>query len=81
MFSTSRGVIEGGRTHAHGQILMEPYTYISALPGKEIRPRFIEAFNLWLKVDEADLDVIRRVVTMLHNASLLCIPTSYRDSC
>lgn len=58
-------------SQASQDILMEPYTYISAHPGKEIRPRFIEAFNLWLKVDEADLEVIRRVVTMLHNASLL----------
>jgi len=39
--------------------------------GKEIRTRLIDAFNLWLRVPEHDLDVIRRVVRMLHNASLL----------
>ncbi|EIW70314.1 hypothetical protein TREMEDRAFT_43883 [Tremella mesenterica DSM 1558] len=53
------------------QTLLEPFTYISSSPGKEIRPKFIDAFNLWLKVDEGDLDVIRKVVNMLHNASLL----------
>lgn len=31
----------------------------------------IDAFDLWLRVSEADLEVIKRVVRMLHNASLL----------
>lgn len=53
------------------QTLLEPYTYISANPGKEIRSQLIEAFNLWLKVPDEDLEVIRKVVRMLHNASLL----------
>ena len=56
---------------ADAQTLLEPYTYISANPGKEFRTRLIDAFNLWLEVPEGDLEVIRRVVRMLHNASLL----------
>jgi len=56
------------------QTLLEPYTYISANPGKEIRSQLIEAFNLWLDVPEGDLEVIRGVVRMLHNASLLYVP-------
>jgi len=31
----------------------------------------MEAFNLWLKVDGADLAVVKELVGMLHNASLL----------
>ena len=31
----------------------------------------IEAFNEWLKVPEAKLAVIARVIRMLHSASLL----------
>jgi len=58
------------------QTLLEPYTYISANPGKEIRSQLIEAFNLWLDVPEGDLEVIRGVVRMLHNASLLYVPFS-----
>jgi geranylgeranyl diphosphate synthase type 3 len=50
---------------------MEPYTYVSHSAGKEIRTRMIDAFDLWLQVPEADLEVIKRVVRMLHNASLL----------
>jgi geranylgeranyl diphosphate synthase type 3 len=53
------------------QILLEPYTYISANPGKEIRSKLIEAFDQWLRVPPADLEVITRIVRMLHNASLL----------
>jgi len=55
------------------QILLEPYTYHSQIPGKEIRSKLIEAFNLWLNVPEDDLEVIKRIVRMLHNASLLSV--------
>jgi geranylgeranyl diphosphate synthase type 3 len=55
------------------QILLEPFTYLSANPGKEIRTKLIDAFNLWLRVPEDDLEVIRRVVRMLHNGSLLSV--------
>jgi hypothetical protein len=56
---------------ARPQILLEPYTYISANPGKEVRTKLIDAFNAWLDVPDTDLEVIRRIVRMLHNASLL----------
>jgi hypothetical protein len=73
-------------TSADTQTLLEPYTYISANPGKEIRSQLIEAFNLWLDVPERDLEVIRGVVRMLHNASLLYVFLSsssrgYRRKC
>ncbi|WWD15635.1 hypothetical protein CI109_100057 [Kwoniella shandongensis] len=58
-------------TPSQENILLEPYTYISANPGKEIRTKLIEAFNLWLHVPEDDLEIITGVVRMLHNASLL----------
>ena len=60
-------------TGTQERTLLEPYTYIADTGGKEIRSKLIDAFNLWLKVPETDLDVIRRVVRMLHNASLLCV--------
>lgn len=53
------------------QSVLEPYTYISANPGKEIRSKMIEAFDLWLNVPKEDLEVIKAIVRMLHNASLL----------
>ncbi|TFY71233.1 hypothetical protein EVG20_g1772 [Dentipellis fragilis] len=51
--------------------LLEPYTYITATPGKEIRAEMIAAFNNWLNVPAPKLQLISRVVSMLHNASLL----------
>ncbi|KAH8110470.1 terpenoid synthase [Phellopilus nigrolimitatus] len=51
--------------------LTEPFSYITANPGKEIRTRMIEAFNGWLQVPTEKLAVIGRVVSMLHSASLL----------
>ena len=53
------------------QGLLEPYTYITSNPGKEIRGEMIEAFNKWLNVPVQSLRVIARVISMLHNASLL----------
>ncbi|WVQ98425.1 hypothetical protein IAU59_005548 [Kwoniella sp. CBS 9459] len=60
-----------GWTASQEQTVLEPYTYISANPGKEIRTKLIDAFNLWLDVPHEDLEVITKVVRMLHNASLL----------
>jgi len=53
------------------EILMEPYNYLLAHPGKEIRTKMIEAFDYWLKVPKDQLNIITKVVEMLHNASLL----------
>lgn len=52
-------------------MLLEPFTYITTHPGKEIRGHLIEAFNLWLNVPTEKLKVIAKVVNMLHSASLL----------
>ncbi|KAI1785280.1 terpenoid synthase [Ganoderma leucocontextum] len=51
--------------------LLEPFTHIYSVPGKEIRGQMIDAFNLWLNVPEDKLKVITKVVSMLHTASLL----------
>ncbi|TVY86897.1 Geranylgeranyl pyrophosphate synthase [Lachnellula willkommii] len=53
------------------QILMGPYEYLMAQPGKNIRSQLIAAFNEWLEVPPESLEVIKKVVGMLHTASLL----------
>lgn len=55
----------------HETELLEPFTFITSNPGKDMRSRLIEAFNIWLKVPEEKTKVISRIVNMLHNASLL----------
>ncbi|KAI9308225.1 geranylgeranyl pyrophosphate synthase [Cunninghamella echinulata] len=52
-------------------ILLEPFQYLCAYPGKDVRSKMIEAFNLWLQVPSDKLVIITRVIEMLHSASLL----------
>jgi geranylgeranyl diphosphate synthase type 3 len=52
-------------------ILMGPYEYLFAQPGKDIRSQLIAAFNEWLEVPTESLEVITKVIGMLHTASLL----------
>eukprot|EP00048_Salpingoeca_helianthica_P002310 m.56289 g.56289 ORF g.56289 m.56289 type:complete len:292 (-) comp12027_c0_seq1:220-1095(-) len=53
------------------EILLEPYQYITRVPGKEIRTMLIDAFNVWMQVPEDKVLIIKEVTKMLHNASLL----------
>lgn len=58
-------------TEEKERILLGPYDYLWGHPGKDIRSQCIAAFNLWLQVPHERLEVITRVVGMLHTASLL----------
>ncbi|KAL8950343.1 MAG: hypothetical protein Q9222_003613 [Ikaeria aurantiellina] len=53
------------------QILLGPFDYMLNTPGKDIRKHFISAFNAWLQVPPANLEIITKVIGMLHTASLL----------
>jgi len=53
------------------KVLLEPYSYILQVPGKQVREKLIQAFNFWLRIPEDKLKVISEVVKMLHNSSLL----------
>ncbi|KAI0472889.1 terpenoid synthase [Xylariaceae sp. FL0804] len=53
------------------KILMGPYDYLFAQPGKDFRTMMVNSFNVWLEVPQESLDIITRVVGMLHTASLL----------
>ncbi len=56
------------------QILLEPYSYITKVPGKEIRTLLIDAFNHWMQIPPGKADLVKEVTKILHNASLLCAP-------
>ncbi|KAB5592782.1 hypothetical protein CTheo_3766 [Ceratobasidium theobromae] len=58
------------RPHSESALL-EPFTYLTSNPGKDMRTHLIEAFNVWLQVPERQLGIVARVVSMLHNASLM----------
>lgn len=63
-------------TEEKERILLGPYDYLYGHPGKDIRSQCIAAFNLWLKVPPERLDIITKVVGMLHTSSLLCVSSS-----
>lgn len=52
-------------------IVRGPYNYVISHPGKAIRSQLIAAFDAWLEVPKASLEVITKVVGILHEASLL----------
>ncbi|GAA5969215.1 hypothetical protein JCM11641_007512 [Rhodosporidiobolus odoratus] len=56
---------------AQEQVLVEPYAYLAAIPGKDVRSAVIAAFNIWMGCDERNLETVKKVVGMLHTASLL----------
>lgn len=53
------------------QKLLQPFTYILQVPGKQIRAKLAQAFNIWLKIPDDKLHVVGDIVQMLHNSSLL----------
>lgn len=63
-----------GRLSRASQALLEPFTFITSNPGKEFRSRLIDAFNAWLKVPAEKVQVISKLVNMLHAASLMWDP-------
>lgn len=62
---------DGQWSERNEKILMGPYDYMLQHPGKDIRRQLIHAFNAWLEVPSESLEIINRVVAMLHSASLL----------
>lgn len=58
--------------HKTDPTLFESFRYINNLPGKNVRGKLIDCFQLWLKVDpESVLDDIKDIIGDLHNASLM----------
>lgn len=53
------------------RVVRGPFDYATSHPGKDFRAQLIAAFNAWLNVPQQSLDIITRVVGMLHESSLL----------
>ena len=70
--STVNSKVMNKQTHTPDPLLLEPFDYINSFPGKDIRGKLIDCFQLWLKVENPDtLQSIKDIVGDLHNASLL----------
>lgn len=53
------------------KVLTGPFDYLNGHPGKDFRSALVKAFDAWLEVPPESLEVITKVVSMLHTASLL----------
>ncbi|KAI5467114.1 geranylgeranyl pyrophosphate synthetase [Mariannaea sp. PMI_226] len=53
------------------KVVRGPFDYVISHPGKDFRAQLISAFNAWLNVPKESLEVVTRVVGMLHESSLL----------
>lgn len=53
------------------KVVTGPFDYLYNHPGKDFRAQLIKAFDAWLEVPQESLDIITRVVGLLHTASLL----------
>ncbi|XP_076169559.1 terpene synthase-like isoform X2 [Ptiloglossa arizonensis] len=53
------------------EILLEPFSYILQVPGKQIRTKLVRAFNYWLKIPQDKLLAVGDIVQILHTSSLL----------
>lgn len=51
--------------------LLEPFNYLNEKPSKNFRLKLIKAFNLWLGVNDDDINIISNIINKLHSASLL----------
>lgn len=58
-------------TSGSWQVLQAPLDYLLTIPGKDVRGKMMDAFNLWLQIPEEKLIIIKEVVKLLHTASLL----------
>ncbi|CAK9803775.1 Terpene synthase [Anthophora plagiata] len=53
------------------EILLEPFSYILQVPGKQIRAKLAHAFNYWLKIPQDKLRAVGDIIQLLHTSSLL----------
>lgn len=49
----------------------EPINYVSGMPSKGVRTSLIDAMNQWFQIPSAQLAVVKRVIDLLHNSSLI----------
>ncbi|KAF5024597.1 hypothetical protein F66182_3360 [Fusarium sp. NRRL 66182] len=64
---------------ARSQISESPYNYISSMPSKNVRNKFIDALNTWFGAPAEKVALVKEVTNMLHNSSLMCRLDDFQD--
>lgn len=72
-FATEDFFLQNRRTWSEekDRVLTGPFDYLNGHPGKDFRSALVKAFDAWLEVPPESLEVITKVIGMLHTASLL----------
>ncbi|KAB8261872.1 terpenoid synthase [Aspergillus pseudonomiae] len=70
-FRSPHNIRQALRVIQSEQIIWGPVDYLLKCPGKDIRRKFMQAFNEWLRIPEDRLNIIAEIVGLLHTASLL----------
>ena len=65
--------------HEVQDCLLEPWTYILSVPGKNVRGVLINCFNTWMDIDPGTLEDITTIIRDLHTASLMCVGATARS--
>ena len=47
--------------HDIDEAILEPYKYLSSVPGKDVRSKLIDCFQQWLQIDAAKLEIIKEL--------------------
>ncbi|KAF3922342.1 hypothetical protein AA313_de0200801 [Arthrobotrys entomopaga] len=53
------------------EIALEPFQYIKSLPSKGVRDAALDALDVWYRVPQKSVDIIKSVINMLHSSSLI----------
>lgn len=52
-------------------VVEAPSEYIESLPAKSVRNKLVDALNIWFRIPEQPLSIIKRVIDQLHQSSLM----------
>lgn len=55
----------------HEKQIIKPFTYLTAVPGKNVRLILTDVLNYWLKVPDDKIKLIKEITHYVHNVSLL----------
>ncbi|KAF4950620.1 hypothetical protein FSARC_13125 [Fusarium sarcochroum] len=56
---------------ARSQVSESPYHYVSSMPSKNVRDKFIDALNIWIGAPAEKVASVKEITNMLHNSSLI----------
>ncbi|KAL3467893.1 isoprenoid synthase domain-containing protein [Aspergillus heterothallicus] len=70
-FCSSMDLYTTSFKEASSEVCDAPYDYINSLPSKKVRNKLFDALNHWLQVPPSSADLVKNIIHMLHNSSLM----------